>query len=122
MPIPDGPSRRPTARSRHKSTPAVEPAPPPLPPSSTPPPPPRSAPRVPAPDTPPPFLYHQHVEDLQSALGVATPIQTDYGATGPGVFRGPGYFDIDSQLSKKIFIKDRYAFEIGGQFYKSEEH
>ena len=38
------------------------------------------------------------------------------------VFRGPGYFDIDSQLSKKFFIKERFAFEIGGQFFNILNH
>jgi hypothetical protein len=57
-----------------------------------------------------------------STSGVATPVQTDFGATGPGVFRGPGYFDVDSQLTKKFFIKEKYAFEIGGQFYNILNH
>jgi hypothetical protein len=50
------------------------------------------------------------------------PVQTDFGETGPGVFRGPGYFDIDTQLSKKFSIKERCAFEIGGQFYNTLNH
>jgi hypothetical protein len=50
------------------------------------------------------------------------PIQSDFGWTGPGVFRGPGYFDLDTQLSKKFFIREQYAFEIGGQFYNTLNH
>jgi len=57
-----------------------------------------------------------------STSGVATPVQTDFGETGPGVFRGPGYFDIDTQLSKKFFIKERAALEIGGQFFNVLNH
>jgi hypothetical protein len=57
-----------------------------------------------------------------STSGVATPVQMDFGGTGPGVFRGPGYFDIDTQLTKKFFIKEHYAFEIGGQFYNTLNH
>ena len=70
----------------------------------------------------PPCFTTSMFETYNSTSGVATPIQTDFGATGPGVFRGPGYFDIDSQLSKKFFIKERYAFEIGGQFYNILNH
>jgi len=57
-----------------------------------------------------------------STSGVNTPIQTDFGQTGPGVFRGPGYFDIDSNLSKKFFVKEKYAFEIGAQAYNTLNH
>ena len=32
------------------------------------------------------------------------------------------YFDIDTQVSKKFFIKEKYAFEIGGQFYNTLNH
>ena len=61
-------------------------------------------------------------ETYNSTSGVATPIQTDFGITGLGVFRGPGYFDIDTQLSKKVFVKERYALELGGQIYNTLNH
>jgi hypothetical protein len=61
-------------------------------------------------------------ETYNSTSGVATPIQTGFGATGPGVFEGPGYFDLDTQVSKKFFIKERYAFEIGSQFFNVLNH
>jgi hypothetical protein len=57
-----------------------------------------------------------------STSGVSTPVQTDFGITGPGVFRGPGYFDVDTQLSKKFFIKEKYAFEVGAQAYNTFNH
>jgi hypothetical protein len=57
-----------------------------------------------------------------STSGVATPVQTNFGETGPGVFRGPGYFDIDTQLSKKFFVKEKYAFEFGAQAYNTLNH
>jgi hypothetical protein len=71
--------------------------------------------------TPPCFTTSQF-ETYNSTSGVATPIQMGFGETGPGVFRGPGYFDLDTTLSKKFFIKERYAFEIGGQFYDVLNH
>jgi hypothetical protein len=46
----------------------------------------------------------------------------DFGQTGPGVFRGPGYFDVDTQLTKKIFIRERMAFEFGAQAYNTLNH
>jgi len=70
----------------------------------------------------PPCFTTSMFETYNSTSGVATPVQTDFGVTGPGVFRGPGYFDVDTQLSKKFFIKERYAFEIGGQFYNVLNH
>ncbi len=61
-------------------------------------------------------------ETYNSTSGVATPVQTDFGETGPNTFRGPGYFDVDTQLTKKFFIKERYAFEIGAQAYNTLNH
>ena len=57
-----------------------------------------------------------------STSGVNTPIQSDFGITGPGVFRGPGYFDVDTNLTKKFIIKEKCSFEIGGQFYNVLNH
>ena len=61
-------------------------------------------------------------ETYNSTSGVSTPVQMDFGQTGPGVFRGPNYFDIDTQLSKKFFIRERYAFEIGAQAFNTLNH
>ena len=69
-----------------------------------------------------PCFAKTQFETYNSTSGVATPIQMDFGWTGPGVFRGPGYFDIDTQLSKKFYIKESYALEIGGQFYNTLNH
>ena len=70
----------------------------------------------------PPCFTTAMFETYNSTSGVATPIQTGFGETGPGVFEGPGYFDLDTQVSKKFFIKERYAFEIGSQFFNVLNH
>jgi hypothetical protein len=61
-------------------------------------------------------------ETYNSTSGVATPIQTNFGETGPNVFRGPGYFDMDNVLSKKFFIHERMNFELGAQFANTLNH
>jgi hypothetical protein len=61
-------------------------------------------------------------ETYNSTSGVNTPIQTNFGETGPGVFRGPDYFDIDAQLTKKFYIKEKYAFEVGAQTFNTLNH
>jgi hypothetical protein len=61
-------------------------------------------------------------ETYNSTSGVATPVQTGFGETGPNTFRGPGYFDLDTQLTKKFFFKEKYAFEIGAQAYNTLNH
>ena len=68
------------------------------------------------------MLHPNQFMTYNSTSGVATPIQSDFGITGPGVFRGPGYFNIDTQLSKKFFLKERYALELGGQIYNTLNH
>jgi Carboxypeptidase regulatory-like domain len=57
-----------------------------------------------------------------SNSGVATPVQMGFGETSPDSFRGPGYFDIDTQVTKKIFIRERMNFEFGGQLYNLLNH
>jgi hypothetical protein len=71
--------------------------------------------------TPPCFNASQFMT-YNSTSGVNTPVQANFGETGPGVFRGPDYFDIDTQLSKKFFIKEKYAFEVGAQAYNTLNH
>jgi len=71
--------------------------------------------------TPPCFTTSQFMT-YNSTSGVNTPIQSDFGMTGPGVFRGPGYFDIDTNLTKKFLIKEKAAFEFGAQLYNVLNH
>jgi hypothetical protein len=53
---------------------------------------------------------------------VATPMQTDWGNVSPFSFYGPGYFDIDSQLSRDIKIREKMAFTLGIQAYNVLNH
>ncbi len=57
-----------------------------------------------------------------SSSGVATPVQMDFGQTGPGVFRGPGYFNLDTNIYKRFPFKERYGLELGAQFYNATNH
>jgi hypothetical protein len=70
----------------------------------------------------PPCFTTANFETYNSTSGVNTPIQNNFGETGPGVFRGPGFFDIDTQLTKKFYIKEKYAFEFGAQAYNTLNH
>jgi hypothetical protein len=70
----------------------------------------------------PPCWTTANFMTYNSTSGVNSPVQTDFGQTGPGVFRGPGYFDIDTQLTKKFFIKEKYAFEFGVQAFNTLNH
>jgi hypothetical protein len=48
--------------------------------------------------------------------------QRDFGNTGPNVLWGPGYFDIDNQVTKNIPITERVRFSLGAQFYNLLNH
>jgi hypothetical protein len=48
--------------------------------------------------------------------------QTDYGNVPPNSFWGPGYFDLDTQLTKKIQITEQVRFEIGTNVYNTLNH
>jgi hypothetical protein len=57
-----------------------------------------------------------------STSGVNTPVQTNFGITGPGVFRGPGYFDVDTNLYKRFAIHEKYGLELGVQAFNVLNH
>lgn len=46
----------------------------------------------------------------------------DFGQTTPDFFRGPGYFDLDANITKKFYVKEKFAFEFGGQLYNLLNH
>jgi hypothetical protein len=57
-----------------------------------------------------------------SNSGVAAPIQTDWGNIAPNQFYGPGYFDIDTQLTRDFRIKERAKFTFGVSGYNVLNH
>jgi hypothetical protein len=48
--------------------------------------------------------------------------QTDFGNTPPNDFRGPGFFSVASQLTKKIPVGEKAAFELGATAYNLFNH
>jgi hypothetical protein len=62
----------------------------------------------------------------QSQFVVATTsnpsLQKDYGNIPPNSFYGPGYFDIDSQVTKAVRIRERMKLEIGASAYNIMNH
>ncbi|HKD05573.1 MAG TPA: carboxypeptidase regulatory-like domain-containing protein [Bryobacteraceae bacterium] len=59
---------------------------------------------------------------LTSASFATTAAQMDFGNTAPNMFRGAGYFDIDTMLLRNIPVKEKYRFSIGAQFYNLLNH
>jgi hypothetical protein len=58
-----------------------------------------------------------------SAASLTNPHQqSDFGNTPPNDFRGPGFFSAASQLSKKIPVGERAAFELGATAYNLFNH
>ncbi len=43
--------------------------------------------------------------------------QDDFGNIPPNSFRGPGYFDIDAQLTKKVPIREHMSFQFGASAF-----
>lgn len=48
--------------------------------------------------------------------------QADFGNTAPNSFRGPGFFTVASQLTKKIPVTEHTAFELGASAYNLFNH
>lgn len=48
--------------------------------------------------------------------------QNDYGNIPPNSFYGPGYFDIDTQVTKTIRIRERMNLQLGASAYNTLNH
>jgi hypothetical protein len=57
-----------------------------------------------------------------SNSGSGTPVQTDWGNLSPNQFYGPGYFDIDAQLTRDFHIRERAKFTFGVSGYNVLNH
>ena len=69
-----------------------------------------------------PCLAKADFATYSSTSGVKAPIQTGWGNIAPNSFRGPGYFDIDTTLTRDFPIKERAAFTLGLQAYNTLNH
>ena len=49
-------------------------------------------------------------------------VQKDLGNTSPNIFRGPGYFDIDAQVTKNFKLAERATLGLGLQAYNLLNH
>jgi hypothetical protein len=57
-----------------------------------------------------------------SNSGVGTAVQQDWGNISPGQFRGPGYFDIDTNIARNFRIHEKMVFNLGLQAYNVLNH
>jgi len=63
-----------------------------------------------------------NVRCLNASQFATSKTQDDFGNVAPNGFRGPGYFNIDTQLTKKIPIRERYIFQFGASAYNLLNH
>ncbi len=69
-----------------------------------------------------PCLTASEFATYKTSSGVGTPIQTDWGNVAPNSFRGPGYFDVDTQLSRDIRVREGMSLNFGVQAYNLFNH
>lgn len=69
-----------------------------------------------------PCLLKTDFATYSTTSGVATAVQADWGNIAPDSFRGPGYFDIDMQLTRDFRIKEKMTFTLGFQAYNVFNH
>ncbi len=56
-------------------------------------------------------------------VSATTPIaQLDFGNTAPDMFRGAGYFDIDTNINKGFKLTEKMTFGVGAQMYNVLNH
>jgi hypothetical protein len=69
-----------------------------------------------------PCLTKSEFATYATASGSGTAIQNDWGNTAPDSFRGPGYFDIDAQISRSFRFKEKMSLTLGIQAYNVLNH
>ncbi len=69
-----------------------------------------------------PCLQKTAFATYNSTSGVASPVQTDWGNVAPNSFRGPGYFNVDSNLSRDFKWKEHVRLNVGIQAYNLFNH
>ncbi len=69
-----------------------------------------------------PCLPKTDFKTYLTSSGVATPVQTDWGNISPGQFHGPGYFDIDTNISRNFRIHEKMVLNLGLQAYNVLNH
>jgi hypothetical protein len=73
-----------------------------------------------------PCLVKADFATYPTALGVPSiagvPIQTDWGNISANSFRGPGYFDIDMQISRVFKIREKMNLKLGLSAYNVMNH
>lgn len=57
-----------------------------------------------------------------SASATNPNVQTDFGNTEPNSFWGPGFFNISTQVTKTIPVRERIAFQIGASAFNLLNH
>jgi hypothetical protein len=53
---------------------------------------------------------------------ISAPLQKDWGNIAPDSFRGPGYFDIDTQITRDFRFAEKATLTLGTQMYNVLNH
>ncbi len=69
-----------------------------------------------------PCLSKSQFATYASTSGVSTPIQTNWGNIAPDSFYGPGYFDIDAQLTHDFKVREKVDLQFGMSAYNLLNH
>ncbi len=69
-----------------------------------------------------PCLVKADFATYSTTSGVSAPVQTDWGNVSPDSFRGPGYFDIDLQVTRNFKIREKMNLTLGIQTYNVINH
>ncbi len=59
---------------------------------------------------------------ITAAQFATSTTQKDFGNTAPDMYRGAGYFNIDTNFTKNIQLREKMRFSLGFQFYNVLNH
>ncbi len=68
------------------------------------------------------FLYTTTSACANGATNACLTAQNNFGNIPPNSFYGPGYFDIDSQVTKTVRIRERMNLQLGASAYNTLNH
>ena len=64
----------------------------------------------------------KNIRQWLNPAAFAQPAAGTYGDMGPGTIEGPGFFGIDTSVTRKFQIKERHTMEIRGEAFNVLNH
>jgi hypothetical protein len=68
------------------------------------------------------YAPNKNINQWLNPAAFASPATGTYGNMGPGTLQGPGFFGIDTSVTRRFHIHERHTFEVRGEAFNVLNH